>query len=253
MARTEFRRDDARELRVQPGEPARCAASTDVRVDHMFSSRDRMFVRGSWMDFSGERLGSVSRAPASAAATTTSRATTTRRSTSHSRRRMSSVHRVVHEVRLGVNRLRTNKRPLGRALRMRISDCRSTAPSRSKGWLVSISAGALPYAPLGEFQFNPNDKTAGTFQLLDNLSIAEGTRTRSSLARTCGGFSPTVVGAQFARGFFNFNGRFTGSSFADFLLGMTSSRQFSTIQRGNLRERDYMGYVQDDWRIVPAA
>ena len=30
----------------------------DVRLDHMFSSRDRMFVRGSWMDFSGERLGS---------------------------------------------------------------------------------------------------------------------------------------------------------------------------------------------------
>jgi hypothetical protein len=32
---------------------------------------------------------------------------------------------------------------------------------------------------------------------------------------------------------------------------MTSSRQFSTIQRGNLRERNYMGYVQDDWRVVP--
>ena len=71
------------------------------------------------------------------------------------------------------------------------------------------------------------------------------------MASTSGGCSPACVGAQFARGLFNFNGRFTGSSFADFLLGMTSSRQFSTVQRGNLRERDYMGYVQDDWRVVP--
>ena len=74
---------------------------------------------------------------------------------------------------------------------------------------------------------------------------------RSSSAWTSDGSSPDIVGAQLARGLFNFNGRFTGSSFGDFLLGMTSSRQFSTVQRGDLRERDYMFYVQDDWRVVP--
>ena len=55
-----------------------------------------------------------------------------------------------------------------------------------------------------------------------------------------------IIGAKFARGLFTFNGRFTGSSFGDFLLGMTSARQISTVQYGNLRERDYMFYAQDD-------
>ena len=31
---------------------------------------------------------------------------------------------------------------------------------------------------------------------------------------------------------------------------MTSSRQFSTVQFGSLRERAYMFYAQDDWRIA---
>ena len=59
-----------------------------------------------------------------------------------------------------------------------------------------------------------------------------------------------IIGSNVARGLFTFNGRFTGSSFGDFLLGMTSARQISTVQYGNLRERDYMFYAQDDWRIT---
>ena len=31
---------------------------------------------------------------------------------------------------------------------------------------------------------------------------------------------------------------------------MTSSRQFSTVLRADLREQDYMFYVQDDWRAT---
>jgi hypothetical protein len=90
--------------------------------------------------------------------------------------------------------------------------------------------------------------TAGTFQLLENLSLVTGAHTMN-LGMDLRWIRSDSVGAQFARGIFNFNGRFTGSSFADFLLGMTSSRQFSTFQLGNLRERDYMFYLQDDWRV----
>ena len=77
---------------------------------------------------------------------------------------------------------------------------------------------ALTYAPLGDFQFNPNDKTAGTFQFLDNLTVVKGSHT-VKFGGDLRWIRSDNLGAQFARGLFTFNGRFTGSSFADFLRG----------------------------------
>jgi hypothetical protein len=222
----------------------------DVRVDHNVSSRDRMFVRASWMHFSGERRG-----PFSGPGIGGGNNDFARDDNAAFNIALSQTHvfgsSVVHEARLGVNRLRTNKRPLISGFPNQDFGLQVDGADPIEGLARLNFAGVLPYAPLGEFQFNPNDKTAGTFQLLNNLSIARGTHS-IKLGADLRWVQSTVVGAQFARGFFNFNGRFTGSSFADFLLGMTSSRQFSTIQRGNLRERDFMGYVQDDWRVVPS-
>ena len=83
--------------------------------------------------------------------------------------------------------------------------------------------------------------------MLDNLSIAKGAHT-IKVGVDLRWIRSDVAGAQFSRGLFNFSGRFTGSTFADFLLGMTSSRQFSTGHRANLRERDYMsGSSGDRW------
>jgi hypothetical protein len=221
----------------------------DVRVDHNISSRDRMFVRASWMHFSGERRG-----PFPGAGVGGGNNDFARDDNSAFNIVVSQTHvfgsSVVHEARLGINRLRTNKRPLFPGFPNEDFGLQVDGADPLEGLARLNFAGLLPYSPLGEFQFNPNDKTAGTLQLLDNLSIAKGAHS-IKLGVDLRWVQSDVVGAQFARGFFNFNGRFTGSSFADFLLGMTSSRQFSTIQRGNLRERDYMGYVQDDWRIVP--
>ena len=221
----------------------------DVRVDHNVSSRDRMFVRASWMHFSGERRG-----PFPGAGIGGGNNDFARDDNAAFNIALSQTHifgsSLVHEARLGVNRLRTNKRPLISGFPNQDFGLQVDGADPLEGLARLNFAGVLPYAPLGEFQFNPNDKTAGTFQLLDNLSIAKGTHS-VKLGVDLRWVQSNVVGAQFARGLFNFNGRFTGSSFADFLLGMTSSRQFSTIQRGNLRERNYMGYVQDDWRVVP--
>ena len=157
----------------------------------------------------------------------------------------------MHEVRLGVNSLRTNKQPLVAGYPNEDFGLHVASAEPIEGLARLNFGGALPYAPLGEFQFNPNDKTAGTLQVLDNLSIARGAHTIKTGA-DLRWVQSDIVGAQFARGLFTFNGRFTGSSFADFLLGMTSSRQFSTVQRANLRERDYMFYAQDDWRVSRA-
>ena len=220
----------------------------DMRLDHMFSSRDRMFVRGSWMDFSGERLGSFPAPGIGGGNNDFARDDNTAYNVA-----LSETHvfgsSVVHEIRLGVNSLRTNKQPLGRGYPNDDYGLHVESVTGIEGLSRINLGGALSYAPLGEFQFNPNDKTAGTFQVLDNLSIARGAHTIKTGADLRWVRSDSI-GAQFARGIFTFNGRFTGSSFGDFLLGMTSGRQFSTVQFGNLRERDYMFYAQDDWRIA---
>jgi len=110
--------------------------------------------------------------------------------------------------------------------------------------------GALGYVSLGEASFNPNYKVARTFQILDNLSILKA-RHAIKVGVDLRWMESDIVGAPQARGIFGFNGTFTGSSLGDFLLGMTATQQFSTFHHGALRERDYMFYVQDDWRITP--
>jgi hypothetical protein len=221
-------------------------AQYDVRVDHMFSSRDRMLARVSWMDYEGERNG-----PFPAPAVGGGNNDFARDDNNAYNVVLSQTHvfgsSVVHEVRVGVNSLRTNKQPLGGGFPNQDFGLRVAAAQAVEGLARLNFLGTLTYAPLGEFQFNPNDKTAGTFQFLDNLTVVKGSHT-VKVGGDVRWIRSDIVGAQFARGLFTFNGRFTGSSFADFLLGMTSSRQVSTIQRGNLRERDYMVYVQDDWR-----
>ena len=67
-------------------------AQYDVRVDHTFSSRDRMFARGSWMDLRGVKHGPFGER-AWVAATTTSRVTTTARSISRCPKHMSWARR----------------------------------------------------------------------------------------------------------------------------------------------------------------
>lgn len=220
----------------------------DARLDHTFSARDRMFVRASWMDFNGERRGSFAGPGVGGGNNDFARDDNHAFNVALSETHVFGAS-VVHEVRLGANSLRTNKRPLISGYPNADFGLRVDAAEPVEGLARLNFGGALSYAPLGEFQFNPNDKTAGTLQLLDNVTIARGAHTLKSGA-DLRWIRSNAIGAQFARGIFNFNGRFTGSSFADFLLGMTSSRQFSTIQRGNLRERDYMFYVQDDWRVA---
>jgi len=221
-------------------------AQYDARVDHMFSGRDRMFVRASWMNYAGERNG-----PFPAPAVGGGNNDFARDDNNAFNVALSETHvfgsSVVHEVRVGINSLRTNKQPLGRGSPNGDFGLRVDGSEAVEGLARLNFQGALTYAPLGEFQFNPNDKTAGTLQLLENLTVVKGSHTLK-LGGDLRWIRSNSVGAQFARGIFTFNGRFTGSSFADFLLGMTSSRQVSTIQRGDLRERDYMFYVQDDWR-----
>lgn len=62
-----------------------------------------------------------------------------------------------------------------------------------------------------------------------------------------------------ARPTFNFNGVFTqdpqrragtGHAFADFLLGLSNNVTTSTRARNGLRNRNYMFFLQDDWKVT---
>ena len=51
------------------------------------------------------------------------------------------------------------------------------------------------------------------------------------------------------RSAFNFQPRFTGNAFADFLLGYpTSTAQGGELLRGNFKQNSSYFFVQDDWK-----
>jgi Carboxypeptidase regulatory-like domain/TonB dependent receptor-like, beta-barrel/TonB-dependent Receptor Plug Domain len=221
----------------------------DLRVDHTFSPRDRMFVRASRMGFRGDRQGAL---PPPGVGTSTNEIA--RDDNAGINLALSETHvlgpAAVHEARLGFNSLRTTKRPVVQGFPNHDFGLHVAASEPVEGLARVALIGPLGFVPLGEAMNNPNDKTARTLQLLENLAIAKG-RHSIKVGMDLRWIRSNIVGGQQARGMFNFNGRFTGSSLGDFLLGMTSSRAVSTVQRANLRERHYMFYVQDDWRVAP--
>lgn len=161
----------------------------DMRLDHMLSSRDRMFVRGSWMAFSGERLGSFPVPGIGGSNNDFSRDDNTAYNVA-----LSETHvfgsSVVHEIRLGVNSLRTNKQPLGRGY-----------PNDDYGLHVESVPGIEGLSRI-------NLETSRTRRLVSfsstrttrrpehsrcsTISRSPGARTPSRQARICGGSGPTA-------------------------------------------------------------
>ncbi|MBL8231973.1 MAG: TonB-dependent receptor [Bryobacterales bacterium] len=90
-----------------------------------------------------------------------------------------------------------------------------------------------------------------TQQLTDNLSIVRGVHTIKLGADIAFGrisTNPGAAGASF--GTFAFNGRYSGNSFADFVLGYPVSSGRQTPFNNNLLYNTRYGlYLQDDWKI----
>src|SRR5262249_23348607 len=49
---------------------------------------------------------------------------------------------------------------------------------------------------------------------------------------------------------FTFNGQYSGSAPADFLLGLVQTASTSQQQNDTIEQRIYQGYVQDDWKVT---
>jgi hypothetical protein len=221
----------------------------DLRLDHNFSAANKAFVRVSRMDIRDDRDGPLPPPAVGAPNNETSLNNNQAHSLALSATRIIGP-RVVNEARFGFNALETDKHPLVADAVNEQFGLRVVAPQPVTGLARTTFSGALGYVTLGDATFTPNYKLSRTFQALDNLTLIRG---RHSLKAGVDlrWIQADIVGAPQTRGIFNFNGKFTGSSLGDFLLGMTNTRQFSTFQQGNLRERNFMFYVQDDWKIGP--
>jgi hypothetical protein len=221
----------------------------DFRVDAQFTSADRVFVRVSRMLHRDDREGPL---PSPAIGAPDSERSINRNAGWN----LASSHThvfggtIVNEARFGFNSLETDKHPLTAGFPNEQFGLRVVTPEPVTGLTRLTFGGALGYVTLGEGAFTPNYKLARTFQVLDNLSLVKG-RHNLKVGADLRFIQSDIVGAPQTRGVFAFNGRFTGSSLGDFLLGWPNQIQFSTFQRGDLRERDYMFYVQDDWKWSP--
>lgn len=221
----------------------------DTRMDHNFSDMDNMFVRFSWMDFKSDQQGSLPIPAVGAPNNETSLDHNAARSLAVSETHVFSPS-WVNEFRFGFNRLTTDKNALTNDFPNERFGLNVPRNDKVKGLARLTFGGAFGYVALGEAGFIPNYKLSQTFQFLDNLSIIRGGH-NVKLGTDIRWIQSDILGAPQTRGVFAFNGRYTGSSLGDFLLGMTNTRQYSTFQEGDLRERDYMFYLQDDWKISP--
>jgi hypothetical protein len=221
----------------------------DVRVDHNFSAAARAFVRVSRHIVDILADGPLPAPAVGAPNNDTARDENRGWNVASSYTRVFG-GTVVNEARVGYSNLVTDKQPLTAGFPNEDFGLPVVTPQPVSGLARLTFGGGFGYAPLGEATFVPNYKLSRTVQFLDNLSIVKG-RHNLKVGADLRWISADTVGAPQTRGIFGFNGRFTGSSFADFLLGWTSQVQFSTFQNADLRERDYMFYVQDDWKLSP--
>jgi hypothetical protein len=219
----------------------------DVRVDHDFSGSDKAFLRFSYMDNKGSDPGPF---PLPAVGAQTSDQTRSRDSAQSLV--VSQTHffspTLINEARFGLSRLVVENIPFSTDHPNERYGLKVPFDPTITGLTRLTFTGGLPYTLLGEAAFNPLYKVSKTWQFLDNLTLLKGKHALKAGVdfRWLEAFNDGIAQT---RGVFNFNGKFTGASLADFLLGMTNSRQLSTRQLVDLREQDYLFYLLDNWRV----
>ncbi|HTM51598.1 MAG TPA: TonB-dependent receptor [Bryobacteraceae bacterium] len=225
----------------------------DARFDLNLSSMDTMFGRYSLTDANGTTPGPL---PAPAVGQISSARSPT---TAHGAA-LSETHtfspRIINDFRLGFNRLSTQ--------RLTQVEERLIEEYGFKGLPFFSIIGGLPavsvtgFTGIGEGGTLPNNKLSQVTQIADGVSIVHGSHTfkggldvRFIISNA---FTPSGT-----RGSFAFNGTFTqdpqrragtGSGVADLLLGVPGTASVTTPTIGDLRQRYYGFYFQDDWQVT---
>ena len=119
-----------------------------------------------------------------------------------------------------------------------------------KGLPKFVMAGNLPFIGLGGSGFQPNGKDTWTYQWMNNLTMIRGNHSVKfgvdvRYDRT------NIEGSQNARGIHNVNGKFSGISMGDFLLGWLNNATKSSQVLNDQLFRSYMFFVQDNWKVAP--
>ncbi|MDP2996768.1 MAG: TonB-dependent receptor [Bryobacterales bacterium] len=112
------------------------------------------------------------------------------------------------------------------------------------------------FASLGPPANNPQFSDSQTRQITDDVLWTRGRHTVKFGGNLMFVQSPHRQAFQ-SNGVFTFNGNFTrqssnntfGNSYADFLLGIPSNSQLSTVAQGNQRRRIHAVYLQDDFKL----
>jgi hypothetical protein len=137
-----------------------------------------------------------------------------------------------------------------------------TAATSFSGFTVPLLAPGSPtrlLLPNVNFQgeinanFQPNwqpwNNSSAAYQVRDDLSLVRG-RHQLKFGGSFMEYNKAQDTFGSTEGTFNFNGSYTGSAFADFLLGYANSYSQDALHNaGTYHDQTYGLYVQDNWRV----
>jgi hypothetical protein len=222
----------------------------DARVDHNFNDSNKVFTRVSVTRSLNDRYPSLPLPARGGQAFEWNSFRSPARNAALSYTRIMSPT-LVNEARLGFSRLNVMAEVFTKEwLAPEIGFAIPRTDDRITGLPRFTFGGGFGYTSLGESLSAPTQKISQNWQFLDNITWIRGSHTVKAgvdvrLTRA-DNFS-----AQSAPGDTNFNGRYTGVSLADFLLGWANSFAQTNLQYVDGRFHSYMGYAQDDWKVTP--
>lgn len=226
----------------------------DARLDHRFNERDHLFGRFSWYGYESLREGPL---PGLARGGGNNDRSLDDNGGYHLTVSETSIFGpgILHEIRFGHKRLRNHRRnssdvPLAEA-NSRFGVRGVPVPSETPiyGLTRFVFNGKLAYAGLGGGLFQPNEKVASSVQFLDNWTLLRGAHSLK-VGADLRWDSSDIFGSHWTRGEHQFNGRFTGVSLGDALLGWTNQSRLSNLVVGEMRFSSWMFYLQDDWKVT---
>ncbi|MFB3829190.1 MAG: carboxypeptidase regulatory-like domain-containing protein [Bryobacteraceae bacterium] len=225
----------------------------DGRVDHNLTNSDKIFARVSLHRYDNLREGVFPGIARGDQGNERSRDKDAARSAAFSYTRILTPT-LLNEFRYGFIRQKVDRRELVDEKLSEVTARYGILGIPDNGRLFGLPrialGGGIGYTGLGEGGSMPNFKIHQVHQYLDNFSWNRGNH-NFKFGTDLRWNRSDIFGGGTTHGNFTFDGQFTGISLADYLLGMTSSAQLSSLLIGNMRFRNYMWYAQDDWKATP--
>jgi hypothetical protein len=224
----------------------------DTRIDHNLSDKDKIFGRVSISPFKNVREGVFPEPARGGQNNDRALDDNDARSVAFSYTRIFRPT-LLNEFRYGFLRQKVDKRELTDQPLSELTaqyGIRGVPPNGRLFGLPQFSlSGRVNYTGLGEPGSMPNFKIHQVHQYLDNVSWNRGNH-NFKFGTDLRWNRSDIFGGASSHGTFTFDGSFTGISFADFLLGLTSQANLTSQLLGQMRFRNYMFYALDDWKLT---